>query len=187
MFFNDFKQAANDLTDGWWALLLAGIAWLIVSVLVLRMDLTSVRTVGVLLGVLFLVSGIEEFVIAMYRDSWRFLRVLMGVLFIGGAVWCFVSPFDAFWSLAAALGILLVINGAFAIAYSASTSAVNTIWWLGLVAGILEIGLGFWASEQYIKTRAVLLIVWVGLYAIFRGITDIVWAFELESVRSKVK
>ena len=36
-------------------------------------------------------------------------RVALGVLFIGGAIWSFVSPYDALWALAAAFGSLLIL------------------------------------------------------------------------------
>jgi uncharacterized membrane protein HdeD (DUF308 family) len=49
------------------------------------------------------------------------------------------------------------------------------------VAGILEILLGFWASGQYLPVRGALLLVWVGLFALFRGISEIVIAFEVRS------
>jgi hypothetical protein len=58
---------------------------------------------------------------------------------------------------------------------------VNSTWWLGLVAGILEILLGFWASQQRFPARAALLLLWVGFFALFRGISEIVIAFELRS------
>ena len=104
------------------------------------------------------------------------VRVILGVLFIGGSIWSFVSPYNAFWALAAALGLLLILNGAFDIAYAATAQPLNPLWWLGLVVGILEIGLGFWASQQYVAVRANLLILWVGFYALFRGIRDLVIA-----------
>ena len=85
--------------------------------------------------------------------------------------------------LAAAFGLLLLSNGTFDIVYSAMAQPINPLWWLGLVTGILEVGLGFWASQQYIGTRATLLILWVGFYALFRGISDLVLAFEARSDR----
>ena len=54
-------------------------------------------------------------------------------------------------------------------------------WWLGLVVGILLILLGFWASQQMFPARAALLLLWVGFFALFRGISEIVIAFELRS------
>jgi uncharacterized membrane protein HdeD (DUF308 family) len=49
------------------------------------------------------------------------------------------------------------------------------------VAGILLILLGFWASQQMFPARAALLLLWVGFFALFRGISEIVIAFELRS------
>jgi len=60
-----------------------------------------------------------------------------------------------------------------------ATMRVNSMWWLGLVVGILEIFLGFWASQQYRPVQGALLLIWVGFFALFRGISEIVIAFEL--------
>jgi hypothetical protein len=55
----------------WWVLLLTGIAWLIISVIVLRFTTISAATIGVLLGVVFLAAMAEEFFIAYVRLRWR--------------------------------------------------------------------------------------------------------------------
>ena len=47
--------------------------------------------------------------------------------------------------------------------------------------GILEILLGFWTAQQYLSVQGALLLVWVGLFALFRGISEIVIAFEVRS------
>jgi uncharacterized membrane protein HdeD (DUF308 family) len=60
------------------------------------------------------------------------------------------------------------------------------VWWLGLLSGILEIVLGFWASQQYYPARAALLLLYVGFYGIFRGISDLVLAFQVRSLNSAV-
>ena len=134
---------------------------------------------GILLGVLFLFSMINEFMIASVHSSWRWLHVLMGVIFLFGAAWAFARPFDAFWTLASILGLLLIFRGTLDIITSIDAREVNSVWWLGLVAGILEVLLGFWASQQFYSVRGALLLVWVGLFALFRGISEIVVAFEL--------
>jgi uncharacterized membrane protein HdeD (DUF308 family) len=41
--------------------------------------------------------------------------------------------------------------------------------------------LGFWASQQYYPARAALILLWVGFFALFRGITEIVTAFQVRS------
>ena len=169
------------LAGPWWLLLVTGIAWLIISVMVLRFRLSSITTVGVLIGVLFLLAVVNEFLLASVRVGWRWAHVVLGILFAGGAIWAFVNPINAFWALASVLGLLLIFEGSLNIISSAATREVNSTWWLGLVAGILEILLGFWASQQMFPARAALLLLWVGFFALFRGISQIVIAFELRS------
>ena len=79
------------------------------------------------------------------------------------------------------LGLLLIFKGTLDIIAAVETKDVNPSWWLGLVAGILELLLGFWASQQLFPARGALLLLWVGFFALFRGISEIVVAFELRS------
>lgn len=179
----DMRGAAHELTDNWWVFLVAGVGWLLVSLLVLRFDITSVATVGALIGVVFLVAAFDEFFVAGMRRSWVWAHVLLGVLFVLGAIWSFASPYDAFWALASVFGLLLILSGAMDIVGSTTSRAVNRVWGLGLAAGILQILLGFWVSQQFFPARASLLILWVGFLALFRRFSDIVLAFEIKSVR----
>ena len=64
MLLTEARQAAKEVTDNWWLFLVSGLIWFVVSLVVLRMNLTSVAAVGVLLGVVFLVSGAEEILVA---------------------------------------------------------------------------------------------------------------------------
>ena len=179
---SELRQFSSELSRTWWVFLVSGFAWLIIALVVLRFDISSLGTIGLLLGAVFLFSAVYQFgLAALQGGGWAVMRAILGVLFIGGAIWSFARPYEAFWALAAALGLLLILNGGFDVAYAAMTRSVNPLWWLGLLTGILEIGLGFWASQQYIAARGTLLILWVGLYAIFRGIGDLVLAFEVRS------
>ena len=165
----------------WWLFLITGIAWLIISVMVLRFTPASINTVGILLGVLFLLAGFNEFMIASVGHHWRWAHILLGIFFIIGAIWAFARPFNAFWALASVLGLLLIFKGTLDIIAAIMTKDVNTSWWLGLVAGILELILGFWASQQAFPARGALLLLWVGFFALFRGISEIVIAFEVRA------
>ena len=165
----------------WWLFLVTGIAWLIISVAVLRFTTTSIVTVGVLLGVLFLLAAFNEFMISAVRHTWRWAHILLAILFVVGAIWAFARPVNAFWSIASVLGLLLIFKGTLDIIGSVMTKDVNSSWWLGLVVGILELVLGFWASQQLFPARGALLLFWVGFFALFRGISEIVVAFEVRS------
>lgn len=168
-----------QLAGPWWMFLLTGVAWLIVSFVVLRFSIASVATVGVLLGVVFLISALSEILIAATRLGWGWLHVLMSIIFVIGAIWAFASPFGAFWALAAVVGLLLILRGSLDLITSIFAREINPTWWLGLVTGILEIVIGFWASQQAFPARAALVIFFVGFFALFRGIADIVLAFEV--------
>ncbi len=176
----EMREGAREVTGSWWLFLLTGIAWLLVSVIVLRFDITSIASVGALLGVVLIVAGANEFMVMAFRDlGWKWLHGLLGVLFIIGGIWAFVHPLDAFWELASILGFLLVLKGTLDIVGSVIQKGVSELWWLSLIAGILEVLLGFWASQQMFAPRAVLILTWVGFFAIFRGIGEIVLAFEM--------
>ena len=175
------RAALRRLAGPWWLFLVTGIAWLIIAVMVLRFTPASVNTVGVLMGVLFLLGAFNEFLIASVRSTWRWAHILMIVLFAVGMIWSFANPINAFWALASILGLLLIFRGTLDIVSSVATKDVNSTWWLGLVAGILEILLGFWASQQLFPARGALLLLWVGFFALFRGISEIVIGFEVRS------
>ena len=136
-------------------------------------------TIGILIGVVFLIASASEILLASTRASWGWLHILMSVLFIGAAIWAFVRPYGAFWALAAIVGLLLILRGSLDMITSINARDINPSWWLGLLAGIAEIIIGSWASQQAFPTRAALLIFWVGFFVLFRGISDIVVGFEV--------
>jgi uncharacterized membrane protein HdeD (DUF308 family) len=169
----------GEITGVWWMFLITGIAWLIIALIVLRFDITSIATVGALLGVVFLIAGLNEGMIAVVSPSWKWAHFALGILYVIGGLLAFASPYDAFWALASILGFLLVLKGSVDVIVSAMTKEVNEFWWLGLVTGILELLLGFWASQQLFPARAALILIWVGFAALLRGITEIAMALQI--------
>ena len=164
----------------WWVFIVTGIIWLMISLVVLRFTTTSVTTVGILIGVVFTIAAITEFmVVGVASGGWKFVHVILAIIFLLGAIWGYANPKDAFWALASVLGFLLVIYGAIELTESIVTRHVNPLWWLGLTAGILLILLGFWTGQQLVTVKAQLLIFYVGLAALFRGIGQIAFAFQL--------
>jgi uncharacterized membrane protein HdeD (DUF308 family) len=164
----------------WWLFLITGVAWLLISVIVLRFDVTSIASVGALLGVVLIIAGVNEFMVLGLRGvGWKWAHGLLGALFVLGGIWAFVHPIGAFYELASILGFLLILKGSMDAIGSVMQRDVSELWWLGLIVGILELLLGFWASQQFFAPRAILILTWVGFAALFRGISEIVLAFEL--------
>ena len=64
MFDTQVGGAVRQIVGPWWACLIAGLSSFVISFVVLQISLTSVRAVGVLLGVVFLVLAVEEFMAA---------------------------------------------------------------------------------------------------------------------------
>jgi uncharacterized membrane protein HdeD (DUF308 family) len=168
----------------WWAPLVAGVIWLLIAWLVLRADVTSLATVGVLVGVVFLVAAATEGGLgAIMIGGWKVLHYALAVLFLLGAVWAFVQPIYTFFALASMLGLLLFLQGVFYIARSLALRDESPSWWVGLTCGVLLVLLALWVSSSDrvwdLAGRAVFILLWVAFMAIFRGISDIVLAFEL--------
>ena len=172
-------------TRYWWVLLIAGIAWLIVAWLVLRADVTSLTTVGILLGILFIAAGINEVMFAgiAVGGGWKFLHYAIAVIFLLGGLWAFIRPVNTFFALASVLGLILVFYGAFEIVRGVASRDENRYWWVDLVTGILLILLAFWVSSSdrafNLANRAWLILFWVGFMALIRGFTQIMLAFSI--------
>jgi len=155
---------------------------------VLRFNSTSVSTVGVILGVVFLVAAANELVVfALLRSGWRWFNLIFGLLLAAAAIYCFIHPQDAFWALASVLGLILILAGTFQIIAAVVDRHTNEVWWLGLIVGLLELLLGFWASQQYFPARAALILIWVGFFALFRGIGEIVLAFSVRGAGKRAE
>jgi uncharacterized membrane protein HdeD (DUF308 family) len=140
----------------------------IIALVVLRFDTTSLATVGALLAVVFLLAGLNEFMIWTVRRSWRWAHFALGVIFVIAAIAAFATPYNGFWALASILGFLLVLKGSLDINIIASvmTKDVNELWGLGLLTGIFELILGFWASQQLFPARAALILIWGGAHGV---------------------
>ena len=55
------REVLKEAAGRWWLFLLAGIAWLVFSVLIFRFDLGSVTTIGILFGILAIMAVLNEF------------------------------------------------------------------------------------------------------------------------------
>ena len=82
MFNSELREVSSGLRDRWWVFLVSGIVWFVIAVVVLRLDITSVTTIGLLLGAVFLFSAVYQFSLAAIQGGgWAVFRVPLGVLF----------------------------------------------------------------------------------------------------------
>src|SRR4030095_15944841 len=123
------RLIAREGARYWWLFLVSGIIWLLIAWMVLRLNQTSIATVGVLLGVVFLVAGINEVAIAaLAAGGWKIWHYIMAAIFLLGALWGFIRPVNTFFALASVLGLILIFYGAFEIIRALASRAVNPLW-----------------------------------------------------------
>jgi uncharacterized membrane protein HdeD (DUF308 family) len=180
------EQIYDDGAGGvWWIFLITGTLWLILSLVMFRFNITSVNTIGVLAGLVFLTGGVIEFGMAVivHGGWWKALNALLGVLLVIGGITAFIHPQNAFVAIASVIGFMFLFVGIFdlIVAFSDRTG----LWWVRMITGFLCIGLAFWASGDY-QRKAVLLITWLGLFALMRGITSFIVAFTVRHLEKEM-
>jgi uncharacterized membrane protein HdeD (DUF308 family) len=177
------EEAGIALTKLWWLWLVAGIFWIVVALSILQFDQASVTTVGVLIGIMFFVSGLQQLMFGTLASGWlRLVLWLFGVLLVIAGVIAFISPENTFAAIADILGFLFLIVGTFWIIQAFGERDVNQFWWFGLISGIALIVLAFWTGGQFFIDKAYVLLVFAGIWALFQGVNDIMRAFMLREL-----
>ncbi len=184
------RMIVREGTRYWWVFLVSGIAWLLIAWLVLRLNERSITTVGVLIGVVFLLAGINEAgLAALVPGGWKVWHYIMAVLFVLAALWGFIRPVNTFFALASVLGLILIFYGTFEIVQGVASRSVNPYWWVNLITGILLVLLAFWVSGSdrvyALAQRTFLILFWVGFFALFRGFTQIMLAFGVRHAETE--
>jgi uncharacterized membrane protein HdeD (DUF308 family) len=182
----NLTETAREVTGYWWVGLVAGIAWLVISLVILQFDSASVTTVGVLVGLMFLLAGAQNVLVTTLPVEHRWVPALFSVLFLISAVICFVDPANTFAGLADMLGFLFLLVGVWWMVQAFLERAVNPLWWMTLISGILMTGIAFWTAGQLFATKAYTLLVFAGLWALMQGTVDIARAFEVRRVNKEL-
>jgi uncharacterized membrane protein HdeD (DUF308 family) len=164
----------------------AGIAWIVISLVILQFDAASVTTVSVLLGLMFALAGIQTFALTAVPGAARWVSAVFAVLFMVSAVICFIDPKGTFAGLADVLGFLFLVVGVWWMVRAFLERAVNPLWWLGLISGALMTILAFWTAGQFFVEKAYVLLVFAGIWALMQGVTDIVRAFTVRQLNKSV-
>jgi uncharacterized membrane protein HdeD (DUF308 family) len=169
----------------WWIFLITGTAWLCFSLILFRFDITSVKSIGILAGIIFLIAGLFEFAMVLVVRSgwWKAVNAILGVLLVVGGILSFIRPENAFVAIASITGFMFLFVGIMDIIVALSNRV--GIWWVRLVVGSICVGLGFWASGDF-KRSAVLLTAWLAAFALLRGITHFLIAFAVRGVHKEL-
>ena len=180
------RDSAREITGYWWVGLVAGISWLVISLVILQFDTASIRTVGVLVGLMFLLAAAQNIALTTLPVEHRWVPGLFSVLFLVSAVISFINPVDTFAGLANMLGFLFLVVGVWWMVQAFLERPVNPLWWLNLISGVVMTGIAFWAAGQLFATKAYTLLIFAGIWALMQGTVDIVRAFEVRRVHNEL-
>jgi uncharacterized membrane protein HdeD (DUF308 family) len=177
------ESALGRALPPWWLMLITGIGWMLVGIVLLRFDYTSVYSISLLFGFIAIAAGVTEIGLAFLGHGWwRVLNILLAIAFIVAGIAAFVHPGDTFRALAAVFSFFLLFAGTFDIIQAIAARHEISVWWLTLIGGIIEVVLAFWAAGYYGRS-AVLLIAWAAAFTLIRGIRDIVLAFRVRAIQ----
>jgi len=187
MEFDDALSEVEQATRWWWVFLITGSLWLIISLVVFRFDLSSVTAVGIMIAIVVIASGANELLaIGVSAGGWKWVHGILGVVFTVFGIVALVHPDKTFIALASIMGFVLIMKGAFDIVVALMMRDQLDLWWMQLIAGAVEIGLAFWAAG-YFGGKAIILVAFVGAWCLFRGLTEIILAFQLRSVHKQAQ
>jgi uncharacterized membrane protein HdeD (DUF308 family) len=169
----------------WWIFLITGTLWLVLSLIMFRFDITSVNSIGILAGIVFLIAGAFELLMIPLVNGgwWKAINGILGVLLVVGGIMSFVHPSNAFVAIASVTGFMFLFVGIVDVFVALADR--TGVWWLRLIVGLACIALAFWASGDF-ERKAILLTVWVALFALFRGVTSFIVAFTMRSVHKQL-
>ena len=177
------REVVEEAAGRWWLFLLSGIIWLVVALIVFQWDYTTVYAVSYLFGVIALFAGVNEFFqITVSTSGWKVAHIILGVLFVLVGAWAIVHPHNAFTTLAGLIGFFFMFKGVFDITAAFIARGFFELWWLQLVVGLIEISLAFWVAGSF-KDKVILLVAYTGIIALSRGITELILAFKLLSLK----
>ena len=178
------EEVGRALTGLWWLWLFAGISWIVIALIILQFDRASVTTVGVLIGVMFILSAFQQFAFGSLAAGWlQLVMWLFAVLFLIAGVIALISPENTFAAIADTLGFLFLLVGTFWIIQAFGEREVNELWWFGLISGVAMIVLAFWTGGQFFIEKQYVLLVFTGILSLFHGVGDMIKAFEIRQLR----
>ncbi len=176
------REAVAGLKKLWWLWLVLGIAWVIIGLVILQFDQASITTVGIIIGLMFVATGLQNFVYASFVESMRWLWVIFGFLFIAAGIVAFISPQNTFAAIADILGFIFLLIGIFWSIEAMATREANDLWWVGLIGGLLMIILAFWTAGQFFIEKAFLLLVFAGIWSLMQGVMMIVRSLQFKDI-----
>jgi len=176
------RDAAEQLSRNWTALLFNGIVLVIAGVLIWSID-WSIRSLSTFIGALFIFEGL--WVMLTAGIAARAVNFLTGLLSVAAGIAIIVWPSPSLIVLGIFFGSWLIVIGTISVAGAFAARRVLDDWWLLLLLGTSEVILGVLALADPGATLAALITVG-GIWAVVIGAMRIVLAFQIRHLPEDV-
>jgi uncharacterized membrane protein HdeD (DUF308 family) len=168
-------------TRYWWLLLIAGAAWIVIAVVMLRFTYTTVETIAKLFGAVFLLAAAAEVMVGVLSSrGWRVARWLVAVVLVVAGVVAFLAVKATVVGLAAVMSVLFIIWGILGVV-TAIAARRERGWRAPLIAGLTEVAIGVWIATSLHASITTLLIS-VAAGTVVHGFGDIRSAFLIRRI-----
>jgi uncharacterized membrane protein HdeD (DUF308 family) len=178
------RAQIENVSRGWWVVLLTGVISVVIGGVVLSIDWT-VSDLAVFLGALLLFRGIFMMFSVPVDGAVRGWSVAVGVIeaLVGLAVWVWPGP--TLLVIAFFIGWYVLFSGIMTIAGAVSGRGVIPYWGWMLGFGILETLFALWLLARPGLTLVAVVLA-IGLWSIIYGVVQIVLAFEIKNLPTRV-
>jgi uncharacterized membrane protein HdeD (DUF308 family) len=168
-------------TRYWWLLLIAGAAWIMIAVVMLRFTYSTVEAIAKLFGAVFLLAAAAEVMVgALSSRGWRVARWLVAVVFVVAGVAAFLAVRVTVVALAAVMSVMFIGWGILGVV-TAIAARRERGWRAPLIAGFAEVAIGLWIATSLHASITTLLIS-VAAGTVVHGIGDIRSAFLVRKI-----
>ena len=178
------RAEAEEASRHWGIFLFAGITSIVFGALILTID-WSVDSLGTFVGVLFVLQGAWLAITPSLDGSGRWSNLGAGVLAIAAGVALIAWPDKGLQTVGVFIGIFVLSLGLLHVAGAISNRHVPN-WWHMLVLGVVEVPIGVWAMRRPGQT-IVLLVTLTGAWAVVSGMYQMLTAFELRKLPSRLR
>ncbi len=178
----EIQAEVASVAKWWWLWVVAGILWIVVAMVILQLNASSVRTVGVIVGIMLFVAGLQYLLIAMVAEGWKWLWGVFGIVLTVSGLTAMLNPARAFANVADMLGFLFAFVGIIWVIEGLGVRGLNPYWWLTLLSGILMLIIGFWVGGQFFFDKAYMLLVFAGMWAVMKGLLDIIRGLQIRTL-----
>ena len=161
-----------------WGTFVSSLLTIIVGILLVALPESSSHILCILVGILFLLSGVFGIAGYFVRHISDMTDFVFGFVEIALALWLFIAPDSALKVLMVVFGVLLLLRAFAGMGHAMESYKRNAkFWWTGLIVSLLTLVLAIIVLCNPFGTLRILMIV-AGIAFIYNGISDMMVMFR---------